>query len=71
MYVLTSHLWICQQRTVFDNLEGIVRHFALLLAHFLVSSYNVGIRIFTYHINRLIGFIPFWVVLLFVGPKRQ
>ena len=69
MYILTSPLGICQQRTDFGNLEGIVRLIARLLAHFLVGSHNVGISRFTYQIHRLIRLTPFWFVLLFVGSK--
>ena len=69
MYILTSPLGICHQRTDFGNLEGIVRLIARLLAHFCVGSQYVGISRFTYQIHRLIRLTPFWFVLLFVGSK--
>ena len=68
MFMLTSSLGICQQRTDFGNLEGIVRLIARLLAHFLVGSCHVGIGRFTYQTRGLIGLAPFWVGLLYVGP---
>ena len=69
MFMLTSSLGICQQRTDFGNLEGIVRLIARLLAHFLVGSQNIRISRFTYQTHRLIRLTPFLFVLLFVGLK--
>ena len=68
MYMPTSPLGLCQQRTYFGNLGGIFRLIARLLAHFLVGYSNVGICRFTYQIYGLIKLTPFWVGLLYVGP---
>ena len=54
MYMLTSPLGLCQQRTDFGNLGGIVHVSARLFTHVLVDSSSVGIHKFTYHIHRLI-----------------
>ena len=69
MYVLTSPLGLCQQRTDFGNLGGTIRLLARHFAHFLVGFHNVGIRRFTYQIHGLIRLTPFWVELLYVGLK--
>ena len=69
MYILTSPLGICQQRTDFRNLEGIARLIARLLAHFLVGSCHVRIRRFTSQIHGLIRLTPFGVELLYVKLK--
>ena len=71
MYMLTSPLGICQQRTDFGNLEDIVRLIARLLAQFFIGSHNVGISRFTYYIHRLIRLTPFWFVLLFGWIKKS
>ena len=68
MYVLTSTLGLCQQRTDFGKLGGIVHVIAQLLALFLVGSPTVGIGRFTHHIHRLIKLSPFWVMLIYFGP---
>ena len=67
MYVLTSPLGLCQQRTDVGNLGGTIRLLARHSAHFLVGFHRLGIRRFTYQIHRLIRLIPFGVVLLSVG----
>ena len=69
MYVLTSSLGLCQQRTDFGHLGGIVRVDARNFGHFLVGSCHVGIGRFTYQTRGLIGLTPFWVWLLFVRSK--
>ena len=67
MYVLTSPLGLCQQRTDVGNLGGTIRLLARHSAHFFVGFHHLGIRRFTYQIHRLIRLTPFWVVLLSVG----
>ena len=69
MYMLTSPLGLCQQRTDFSNLGGIVRVVARIFAYFLVGSRHVGIGRFTSYTRGLIRLTPFWIGLLFVGPK--
>ena len=69
MYLLTSPLGLCQQRTDFGNLGGNTRLIARIFANFLVGSHHVGILRFTYQIHGLIRLTPFWVVLLYVGLK--
>ena len=69
MYVLTSPLGLCQQRTDFGNLGGTIQLLARHFAHFLAGFHKVGIRRFTYQIHGLIRLTPFWVELLYVGLK--
>ena len=69
MYMLTSPLGLCQQRTDFGNLGGTIRVVARNLARLLVGSCHVGIGRFTYENRGLIGLTPFRVWLLFVGSK--
>ena len=70
MYVLTSPLGLCQQRTDFGNLGGTIRLLARHVAHFWVGFDNEGIRRFTYQIHGLIILTPFWVELLYVRLKQ-
>ena len=67
MYVLTSPLGLCRQRTDFGNLWGTIRLLTPHFAHVLAVLHNVGIRRFTYQTHGLIRLTPFWVVLLSVG----
>ena len=69
VYMLTSPLGLCQQRTDFDNLGGTIQLLARHFAHFWVGFDNKGICRFTYQINGLIRLPPFWVELLYVGLK--
>ena len=69
MYILTSPLGLCQQRTDFGNLGGTFRLLARHFAHFWVGFDNEGIRRFTYQTHGLIRLTPFGVVLLSVGLK--
>ena len=48
MYVLTSPLGVCQQRTNFGNLGGTIRLRDRLFAHFLVGSRIVVILLLLY-----------------------
>ena len=59
MYVLTSLLGLCQQRTDFGNLGGTIRLLARHFAHVLVGFDNVGIRRLKYQIHGLIRLTPF------------
>ena len=59
MYMLTSPLWLCQQRIDFDNLAGIVRVVARICSQFLVGSRQLGMGRFTYQNRRLFGLTPF------------